>query len=122
MHYSSIDPSYASTWVAKARNVIGAREAGTLQFRSGASTSLSSRWVSRNNLSLGLWRQFFDAPPYRKFFGTAEETKWKYILPITTEGVIARALSKSYISALPEGERNQVADSLRNILETEQKT
>ena len=55
-------------------------------------------------------------------FGTAEETKWKYILPVTTEGVIARALSKSYISALPEGERNQVADSLRNILETEQKT
>ena len=39
-----------------------------------------------------------------------------------TEGVIARALSKSYISALPEGERKKVVDSLRNILETEQKT
>ena len=55
-------------------------------------------------------------------FGTAEETKWKYILPVTPEGVIARALSKSYISTLPEGERKKVADSLRNILETEQKT
>ena len=122
MHCSSIDPSYASTWVAKARNVIEAREAGTPQFRSGASTSLSSRRISRNNSSLGLRRQFFDAPSYRKFFGTAEETKWKYILPVTTEGVIARTLSKSYISALPEGERKEVADSLRNILETEQKT
>ena len=122
MHYSSIHPSYASTWVAKARNVIEAREAGTPQFRSGASTSLSSPWISRNNLSLGLLRQFFGAPSYQKLFGIAEEAKWKYILPVTTEGVIARALSKSYISALPEGERKEVADSLRNILETEQKT
>ena len=47
---------------------------------------------------------------------------WKYVLPTTAEGVVARGLSKSYISALPEGERKKVEDSLRNILETEQKT
>ena len=41
---------------------------------------------------------------------------------MTIEGVVARALSKSYISALPKIEQNKVADSLRNILETEQKT
>ena len=41
---------------------------------------------------------------------------------MTIEGVVARALSKSYISALPEIEQNEVADSLRNILGTEQKT
>ena len=38
------------------------------------------------------------------------------------EGAIARALSKSYISALPKIKQNKVADNLRNILETEQKT
>jgi len=43
-------------------------------------------------------------------------------LPVTIEGVVTRALSKSYISALPEGEQKEVADSLRNILETEKKT
>jgi len=41
---------------------------------------------------------------------------------VTMEGVVARGLSKSYISALPEGERKRVADALRNISETEQKT
>ena len=41
---------------------------------------------------------------------------------MTTEGVITRALSKSYVSALPEDERKKVADSLRTILKTEQKT
>ena len=80
------------------------------------------RCLFRNSLPPGLWRQFFDAPSYQDSFGTAEETKWKYVLPATTEGVIVRALSKSYISALSEGERNKVADNLRNILETEQKT
>jgi len=100
----NLEDRHASTWVAKARSVIEAHEAGTPQFR------------------LGLWRKFFDAPSYQKFFGPAEETKWKYILPVTTEGVVTRALSKSYISALPEGEQKKVTDNLRNILETEQKT
>ena len=79
-------------------------------------------WIFRDNLSPGLWCQLYDVPSYQKFFGTAEETKWKYVLPATIEGVVARALSKSYISALAEAEQNKVADSLRNILETEQKT
>jgi len=41
---------------------------------------------------------------------------------VTTEGVISRALSKSYISVLPEGGRKKVAGNLRDIFETEQKT
>ena len=74
-----------------------------------------------NNTSPGAWRQFYDAPSYREFFETAEEAKWKYILPTTVEGVVTRALSKSYISALPEDERTKVADNLRSVLETEEK-
>ena len=69
----------------------------------------------------GLWRQLFDTPSYRKSFGSAEETKWKYVIPGTIESVIARALSKSYISVLSDYEQKEVTDSLRNILETEQK-
>ena len=75
-----------------------------------------------NKTSPGLWRQFFDTPSYHKFFETAEETTWKYVLPTTVRGVVARALSKSYIAVLPDDERKKVEDSLRTILETEQKT
>ena len=38
------------------------------------------------------------------------------------EGVVARGLSKSYIAVLPDEERGKVAESLRNIFETERKT
>ena len=113
MYYSSIGPSYASTWVAKARDVIGAWEAGTHQFRLGASTS----HYPPGGLSATIIRY-----SCQRFFGTAEEAKWKYVLPVTIEGVIVLALSKSYISALPEIEQNKMADGLRNILETQQKT
>jgi len=41
---------------------------------------------------------------------------------VTIEGVVARGLSKSYISVLPQEEQNKVEDSLRNVLGTEQKT
>jgi hypothetical protein len=100
-----------------------AHEAGTPQFRLGASTLLiSSQWIFRDSLSPGLWRRFFGAPSYRESFWIAEETRWKYILPVTIEGVVTRALSKSYISAFPEDEQKKVVDSLRNILATEQKT
>jgi len=118
---SSIDPSYGATWVAKTRDTIEAKEAGSPQFRLGASTSHSPR-VFCDNLSSGLWRQFFGVPSYKKSFGTAEETKWNYALPVTTGGVVSRLLSKSYIAVLPEHERKRVVDSLRNILETERKT
>lgn len=46
----------------------------------------------------------------------------KYIIPGTVEGVVARALSKSYISVLHDDEKKEVVDTLRRILETEQKT
>ena len=36
---SSFDPSYGATWVAKTRDTIEAKEAGTPQFRLGTSTS-----------------------------------------------------------------------------------
>jgi hypothetical protein len=75
-----------------------------------------------DNQSAGLWRQFFDTPSYQKFFGAADETEWKYTIPGTVEGVVARALSKSYISVLPDREREEVVDNLRNVLETERKT
>ncbi|KAF9647578.1 S-adenosyl-L-methionine-dependent methyltransferase [Thelephora ganbajun] len=100
----NLEDRHGVTWVARTRDVIEAQEAGTPQFR------------------LGLWRQFFNTPSYRKFFKTAEEMKWKYVLPVTIEDVVTRSLSKSYISILPEDERDKVVDNLRNILETEQKT
>ena len=75
-----------------------------------------------NNLSPGAWRQFYDVPSFREFFETVEEREWRYILPGTVEGVVARALSKSYICTLSEDERTKVADDLRSVLEAEEKT
>jgi len=80
------------------------------------------RYISRDDTPPGLWRQFFDTPSYHESFGPAEETNWKYVLPATVEGVVARSLSKSYISVLPEDEQKRVADSVRKVLETEEKT
>jgi hypothetical protein len=120
---SCVHSSHTAAWVAKARDVIEVHEAGTPQFRLGVSTPYANpRWTFPNESSPGLWRRFFDTPSYQKHFEAAEETKWKYILPVTTEGVVTRALSKSYISVLSDEERGKVVDGLRNILETEQKS
>ena len=40
---------------------------------------------------------------------------------MTVEGVVARSLNNSYISALPQDERKVVANNLKIFLETEQK-
>ena len=76
--------SYASTWVAKVRDVIETRGAGIPQFRLGASTPHYPP-IFFDDLSPGLWRQLFDVPSYQRFFETAEEAKWKYVLPVTIQ-------------------------------------
>jgi len=88
----------------------------------GVSLPQTMSWIHCDVTFPGPLRQFFDAPSYPKLFGTSEEVIWKYVLPVTVEGVVARSLSRSYISALPEGEREIVANNVRNVLEAEQKT
>ena len=120
---SSVFSSDGAVWVAKAREVIEAHEAGTPQFRLGGWVYLTRyQSICLGNPSPGLWREFFHTPSYHKFFVGPEETTWKYVLPATAGDVVTRALSKSYIAVLPEDERKKVADSLMNILETEKKS
>jgi len=78
-------------------------------------------WIHCNITFPGHWRQFLDTPSYQKLFGTSEEVIWKYVLPVTVEGVVTRELTRSYISALPEGEREIVTNNVRSVLEAEQK-
>lgn len=86
-------------WVAQIRDRYEAHEKGAPQFR------------------LGLWRQTFDTPSYKKFFQPPEENQWEYTLPGTLEIVTNRAISKSYIAILPEEEKASVKADIKSIVE-----
>lgn len=86
-------------WVAQLRERIEQYEEGTPQFR------------------LGLWRQAFDTEGYKEFFQPPQERTWEYVLTATTELVVDRASSKSYIAVLPEDIKKQVQQDVRNIVE-----
>ena len=89
----------AAQWVAQLRVRIESHEKGTPQFR------------------LGLWRQAFDTPSYKKFFQPPEESQWEYTLPGTLDIVTDRALSKSYITILSEEEKTSVKVDIKGIVE-----
>lgn len=65
----------------------------------------------------GFWRQAFNAVSYKKFFQEPEEKVWSYELPVTQEIAINRAMSKSYISILPDNEKQQVQTDLEAIVQ-----
>lgn len=86
-------------WVAQVRDCIESHEIGTPQFR------------------LGLWRQTFDTPSYKKLFQPPEESQWEYTLPGTLDIVTDRALSKSYIAILSEDEKTTIKADIKSIVE-----
>jgi hypothetical protein len=85
-------------WVAQLRDRVESHERGTPQFR------------------LNLWRQTFDTPAYKELFQPPEEQVWSYVLPGTLQVVLERAYSKSYIAILPEHERAEVREDVKNIV------
>lgn len=89
----------SARWVAQARNRIESHEQGTPQFR------------------LGLWRQAWDTPSYKKFFQPPEEKEWIYHLPGTLDIVTNRALSKSYIAVLSDEGKRSVVNDIKEIIE-----
>ncbi|KAF8077903.1 S-adenosyl-L-methionine-dependent methyltransferase [Lyophyllum atratum] len=86
-------------WVARLRNRIERHENDTPQFR------------------LNLWRQAFETTSYKQFFRSPVEKVWPYNLPATLDIAIDRASSKSYIAVLPDAERKEVREDVRNIVE-----
>lgn len=60
----------------------------------------------------------FKTSTYHNRFHTHEEKDWEYVIPTTAEGAIERALSKSYVAALPDEEKEKVRAHLERILTT----
>jgi len=93
----NVEDKSGARWVAQLRDCIEEHESGTPQFR------------------LNLWRQVFETHAYRRLFRPPIEKSWKYALNTTADKAVDRALSKSYIAALPEDEKIVVERELRRI-------
>ncbi|KAL4253192.1 S-adenosyl-L-methionine-dependent methyltransferase superfamily protein [Abortiporus biennis] len=89
----------AAGWVAQLRDRIERHENGTPQYR------------------LNLWRAAFDTPNYIEHFQPPEEHVWAYTLPGTQQLVVDRACSKSYITLLPDDEKQQVVKDVKDIVD-----
>lgn len=85
-------------WVGQVRDVIEVHENNTPQFH-------------------GKWRDTFDTPSYRKNFEPHQYTVQRYHLTRTTQAVVNKGLSQSYIVLLPEEKKAEVAKEIRRIVD-----
>jgi len=88
----------AAKWVRAVRDFYEKFEQNTPQYR------------------LDLWRATFTSESYLKNFETQEELSWDRIIPTTTEGVVDRVLSKSYVTLLSDSEKEALRRDVRNYL------
>ncbi|KII94948.1 hypothetical protein PLICRDRAFT_47946 [Plicaturopsis crispa FD-325 SS-3] len=95
----NLEDRNGAAWVAQLRKSYEEYEQGTPQFR------------------LGLWRATFDTPSYKQFFVPPEEKVWNYPLVATSDIVVQRILSKSYIAVLPEDKKAAVSKEVQAIVE-----
>ncbi|KAG8935694.1 hypothetical protein FRC02_006970 [Tulasnella sp. 418] len=87
-----------TAWVKHVRDAYERYENSTPQFR------------------LGLWRKTFEVPTYARSFKDPIENLVSFAVPTTASGVIDRVCSKSYITILPDKEKNKLVEELKNIL------
>jgi len=95
----NLEDRQAAKWVGQLRDRFESHEQGTPQFR------------------LGLWRQTWDTPSYKKFFQPPEEKEWVYQLPGSLDIATNRAHSKSYVAVLSDEEKELLADDIKEIIE-----
>jgi hypothetical protein len=88
----------AAEWVAQVRERIERHEEGTPQFR------------------LMKWRAIYQTPNYKALFNTPDEQTWANELPATADIVVNRALSKSYITILPDQEKEVIERDIRRYI------
>ncbi|THH12025.1 hypothetical protein EW145_g260 [Phellinidium pouzarii] len=86
-------------WVAQLRDVYEEFEQGSPQFR------------------LGLWRKVFDEPSYADIFQPGEEAVFSFDITGTTESVVDRVCSKSYIAVLSEENKRVVKQKVKDVVE-----
>ncbi|KDE08777.1 hypothetical protein MVLG_00884 [Microbotryum lychnidis-dioicae p1A1 Lamole] len=85
-------------WVAKVREIYEHHEAGTPQYR------------------LGLWKSIFRTEEYTTSFSEHSLKNYSQILTTNEDLVVNRALSKSYITALPKEKQDELAGRIRDIV------
>lgn len=89
----------AAKWVASARDAYEPFEQGTPQYRHG------------------LWRQTFTTPGYKENFAEPEEHVLTRSVPTTAEGVVNRALSKSFVTLLSPAQKEEVTAKIKAIVD-----
>ncbi|KII88454.1 hypothetical protein PLICRDRAFT_41612 [Plicaturopsis crispa FD-325 SS-3] len=95
----NLEDRNGASWVAQIRSLYEAHENGVPQFHRG------------------LWRASFDTPTYNQLFAPPEEKVWNYPLVGSTDIVLQRMLSKSYITQLPEDKKAELVKEVRAIVE-----
>lgn len=91
--------SERARWVAQLRDTYEEFEQGSPQCR------------------LGLWRATFDEPSYPTYFQPVEEAVFSFDILGTTENVIDRVCSKSYIAVLSEENKQVVKQKVKDVVE-----
>ncbi|GAA96953.1 uncharacterized protein L969DRAFT_96844 [Mixia osmundae IAM 14324] len=94
----NLEDREAAQWVAKIRDAYEQHEKGTPQYR------------------LAWWKQIYNEPSYSQHFVQSQHFTYRREIPTTVDGVVDRALSKSFITDLSESDQQQVEKNLRKIL------
>lgn len=85
-------------------------------------TSVRSLLLDRTRLTRkryrhGYWKSIFATPEYEKSFGPFELRTYHRRIPATTQLVVDRVLSKSFITALEEEEQREVLQEVKRVVE-----
>ncbi len=71
---------------------------------------------------LNWWEATFQTPSYISSFHAPERSYTDWVVPTTDSGVQDRVLSKSYISALSEAEKEKLCVEIQKVLSKEEKS
>lgn len=62
------------------------------------------------------WKKMYKTPSFEKYFTELEPTHQLRKLPTTFDGVVDRMLSKSYVSVLPDEQKERLVQDAHRIL------
>ncbi|TKY86233.1 hypothetical protein EX895_005058 [Sporisorium graminicola] len=94
----NLEDREAAPWVAQIRDLYEEYEDNTPQYRHM------------------YWRAMYETPTFASLFKAEEPRHYHRTIPTTLQGVIDRALSKSYISVLPQDKRDKLVNGMTDLL------
>ncbi|CDU25967.1 uncharacterized protein SPSC_06138 [Sporisorium scitamineum] len=96
----NLEDREAAPWVAQIRDLYEEYEDNTPQYRHM------------------YWHVMYKSPTFASLFKADEPRHYHRTIPTTLQGVIDRALSKSYISVLPQEKRDKLVREMTDLLNT----